>query len=389
MPANQPFPIPEDSGPESHSKPEENSEPSGEHSSSEEERTPLKRFLIAYRKASGGSLVLSIAVHAVILIIATVLVVSQFAEERKISFGGGEAGPKSEAQHKVKMKAKSTTAPAPTKRITTTSSIATVALPDMPDIPNNMGPSIAGAVGAGGFGAAGGLGGGGGGGGGGGSGGGRGPGFSNIKFFGLNAGGKNIAFLVDYSQSMSGPFRKAMEKKLEESLKTLPPGTKMLIIPWAGGAWLVNQRAPEIQKKDIWQKGSNYDDFKLKPGRKLDPPVWTSITPASIGQLMSDVRAQEDWPGGTDWLSPIKYAMEADPLPDAIFIMTDGQVVSEDNVRKKLSQIAAVMARSQKKIPINALWIENNNPLYKPSMQELAKKFGGEFKTIDQNGKIK
>jgi len=383
MSEKQPYPAEEHSSLEGFSKPEESREPSPP----EEEPTPLKRFLAAYRRASGGSLVLSIAVHAVILIIATVLVVSQFAEERKISFGGGEAGPKSEAQHKVKMKAKSTTAPAPTKRITTTSSIATVALPDMPDIPNNMGPSIAGAMGSGGFGAAGGLGGGGGGGGG--SGGGRGSGFSNIKFFGLNAGGKNIAFLVDYSQSMSGPFRKAMEKKLEESLKTLPPGTKMLIIPWAGGAWLVNQRAPEIQKKDIWQKGSNYDDFQLKPGRKLDPPVWTSITPASIGQLMSDVRAQEDWPGGTDWLSPIKYAMEAEPLPDAIFIMTDGQVVSEDNVRKKLSQIASVMARSQKKIPINALWIENNNPLYKPAMQDLAKKFGGEFKTIDQNGKIK
>jgi len=170
-----------------------------------EEKPPLlTRIGRAYRKASGGSMLLSIAVHAVILIIGTYLVVSQIVEERKISFGGGEAGPKSEVQHKVKRKT-TTTAPAPTKRITTTSSIAKVALPDMPDIPTNMGPSIAGAMGSGGFGAAGGLGGGGGGGGG--SGGGKGNGFSKITFFGLNTSGKSTGLtgtFYDLKQSQGG-----------------------------------------------------------------------------------------------------------------------------------------------------------------------------------------
>ncbi len=171
----------------------------------EEEEKPslVKRFLAAYRKASGGSLLLSIAVHAVILLIGAYLVVSQIAEERKISFGGGESGPKSEVRHKVKTK--TTTAPAPTKRITTTG-IATVALPDMPDIPNNMGPSIAGAMGSGGFGSAGGLGGGGGGGGGG-SGSGQGNGFSKITFFGLNGGKESdglVGTFYDLKQSADG-----------------------------------------------------------------------------------------------------------------------------------------------------------------------------------------
>jgi hypothetical protein len=147
----------------------------------------LHRFLLAYRKASGGSLLLSVLLHSIILIIGVFLVVSQVVEERKISFGGGEPGPKDNLQHKVQAKRKTTTAPAPSKRITTTSSIARVALPDMPDIPNNMGPSISGAMGSGGFGAAGGLGGGGGGGG---AGGGMGGGFSKITFFGLNTSGK-------------------------------------------------------------------------------------------------------------------------------------------------------------------------------------------------------
>jgi len=146
------------------------------------EKPPLfRRFLLAYRKASGGSLLLSIGIHAVILLVGAYLVVSQITEERKISFGGGDPGPKSEVQHKVKLK--TITAPAPNKRITTTSSIAKVALPEMPSIPMNMGPAIAGAVGSGGFGSVGGLNGGGGGGGGGGKG-----GFSKITFFGLRGG---------------------------------------------------------------------------------------------------------------------------------------------------------------------------------------------------------
>jgi len=157
--------------------------PSVESAHVEAEAKPswLARIRRAYVKASGGSMLLSIGIHAVILIVGAYLVVSQITEERKISFGGGEPGPKSEIQHKVKRK--TSTAPAPNKRITTTSSIAKVALPDMPTLPNNMGLSIAGAIGSGGFGTASGLGGGGKGGGGKGN-------FSKITFFGLNTGGK-------------------------------------------------------------------------------------------------------------------------------------------------------------------------------------------------------
>ena len=153
-----------------------------------EEKLPLLvRLKRAYFKASGSSLLLSIGIHAVILLIGTYLVVSRIVEDRKISFGGGEPGSKSEVQHKVKRK--TTTAPAPNKRITTTSSVATVALPEMPTMQSNMGPTIAGAMGSGGFEAAtGGLGGKGGGGG-------SGKGFSKITFFGLN-GAKDTDGLV-------------------------------------------------------------------------------------------------------------------------------------------------------------------------------------------------
>ena len=106
----------------------------------------FSRVRRAYRKANGGSFLLSIGIHAIIILIGTYLVVSQVVEDRKISFGGGDRGQKAEVQHKVKMKQRPTTAPSPNKRITTTSSNAKVAFPDMPNVPMNMGPSISAAM---------------------------------------------------------------------------------------------------------------------------------------------------------------------------------------------------------------------------------------------------
>ena len=170
------------------------------HPEKAEKPTLLQRFLIAYRKASGGSLLLSIGIHAAILLVGTYLVVSQIVEDRKISFGGGDPGPKSEIQHKVKRK--TTTAPAPNKRITTTSSVAKVALPEMPNVQMNMGPTIASSMGAGGFGSVGGLNGGGGGGGGG-----KG-GFSKITFFGLRGGNQGNLLKGIFYDLKQSPDRK-------------------------------------------------------------------------------------------------------------------------------------------------------------------------------------
>lgn len=178
----------------------------------------LHRFLVAYRKASGGSLLLSIVLHSIILIIGVFLVVSQVVEERKISFGGGEPGSKDNLEHKVQAKRKTTSAPAPTKRITTTSSIAKVALPDMPDIPMSMGPSVAGAMGTGGFGASSGLGGGGGKG----SGAGSGGGFSKISFFGLRGGSTIDGFVGTFFDLKQKPGGNPTKMELSAAEKAAP-----------------------------------------------------------------------------------------------------------------------------------------------------------------------
>lgn len=123
-------------------------------------------------------------------------------------------------------------------------------------------------------------------------------GMAKMNFFGVKTQSRRIAFLLDYSGSMSGPFRATMETEIERSLKDLPAGTEVLIIPWAGGAWLYDELASEISAK--WKKIDSFDNFAIRPGEKLTPPKWVSINPDNVRKLLKGVLAQKAWPGGTD-----------------------------------------------------------------------------------------
>ncbi len=204
--------------------------------------------------------------------------------------------------------------------------------------------------------------------------GGRIGGMAKINFFGVKTEAKHIAFLVDYSGSMEGPFRKRMEAELDKSLKGLPPGTQILVIPWAGGAWLYNQLATEIS--DRWQEiGGQYDNFAIRAGKKLDKPEWMPVNPDNIVKLMKGINAQKSWPGGTDWRSPFRYAMEANPPPDTIFFLTDGQI---QDTERAFSAIDAAMKKAARTPTVFALYIPNK--AYGPGpMKTLAEKYHGEF----------
>lgn len=200
---------------------------------------------------------------------------------------------------------------------------------------------------------------------------------ARVNFFGVKTTAKRMAFLVDYSGSMDGPFRLEMEKELEKTLKTLPTNTQVLIIPWSGGAWLYNQLATEI--KDKWIKhGDEYDNFELKRGEKLKKPEWVTIGPDAVNRLMKGVLAQEKWQGGTDWRQPFSYVMEVNPLPDTIFFMTDGQI---QNVDRALSSIDKSLRKTPTPPTVFALWIKNDKHDPAP-MKELAKRYKGEFREV-------
>jgi hypothetical protein len=197
-----------------------------------------------------------------------------------------------------------------------------------------------------------------------------------ITFFNVKTTANRIAFLVDYSGSMEGPFRQHMEEELEKSLKGLPAGTEVLIIPWAGGAWLCNQVAPEIASK--WERLDNYDNFAIRKGEKLERPQWVTINPDNVRKLMKGIEAQKSWPGGTDWRSPFNYMMEVKPAPDTVFFMTDGQI---QDVPRAMREIDKAMKKASPTPKVFALWISNPKNGPEP-MKELAKKYQGEFREV-------
>jgi hypothetical protein len=207
-------------------------------------------------------------------------------------------------------------------------------------------------------------------------------GMSRISFFGMKTEAKRIAFLVDYSGSMEGPFRKEMEQELERSLRGLPAGTQILIIPWAGGAWRSSELATDIADK--WEKvGGDYDNFIVRPNQKLSQPDWVPINPDNITKLLKGVAAQKSWSGGTDWRSPFRYAMEANPPPDTIFFMTDGQI---QNVDRAFDGIDHALKKTNRQPRVFSLWIPNKQ--FKPDhLKALASKYGGEFREVKPDAK--
>lgn len=323
------------------------------------------------RLLHGRFLFISILFHLLLALLATYLVVQSF-QPRKQTF---QAGPKSPdpstraIEHKIQVKKQSTLSAPPQAARITTSGAAKIVLPDLPTFPSSeVSPAQMSGMGSStGFGIGGGAMGGGGG---------NGP---SINFFGLQTKAKRVAFLVDYSGSMDGNFRLLMEAELEKCLKALPPDTQVLIIPWAGGAWLYNQVADQI--KDQWQiVNKEYDNFVLRAGKKLPPPEWVASSPENVQKLMKGVRAQKIWSGGTAWRSPFNYVMQASPPPDTIFFLTDGQIPPR-HARATLDDIGRLLKKDPPGPKVFCLWIPNKNasPSY---LKELAKESNGEFRAV-------
>ena len=337
---------------------------------------PIKNSRSFLDRFGGRFLYISVIFHVIFGLTATWFVVQRIEGKRKLSFQAGKQGPNPSSrmiEHKVQMTKKKNTmsAPAQARRITTAAISAKVAIPSMP-MPMTNEVSASRMIGTGGAGASFGpaaMG----------SGVRSGVGGPMVPFFGLRTQAKRIAFLVDYSGSMSGPFRATMEKEFERCLHGLSQGTQVLIIPWAGPAWLLNQQATQIAGK--WQRLDNqYDNFNIRDGEKLDPPQWVSINSESAAEMVKQLQGQKSAPGGTDWRSPFSYVMQAAPAPDVIFFMTDGQIPPQ-NIQRALSSIDQSLHKSALHVPqVNCLWIYNTDPVNRPeTLKKLASKYHGEF----------
>lgn len=99
-------------------------------------------FLLRYlRRLGAGSLLVSIIIHAVLVIIATICVVSGAQTKRTARFQGGSAGPSGPPaiSHQVRMSRQQPTLATLNKRLSVDVPNADVTLPDLPDLPGVTG----------------------------------------------------------------------------------------------------------------------------------------------------------------------------------------------------------------------------------------------------------
>src|SRR5690606_38342078 len=110
------------------------------------------RFIRYLRRLGAGSLLVSVILHVVILILATVWVISNVQEERKASFQGGSGaaspGPVNQ-EHRVQMSRQQQNLSAVNQRLAVDSPNAAVSLPDLPAMPGFSagGPALSGNLG--------------------------------------------------------------------------------------------------------------------------------------------------------------------------------------------------------------------------------------------------
>ena len=129
------------------------------------EAKPVPAIVRAWRKLGGGSLTLSLAIHAGILVVGGAIVVSSQLIQKQVDFlpgGGTQQGAQASAEMKHKVSQKKRTSlnkTMPMKKIVSTSSNSAVSLPDAPpdllDVPDVSSMIGGGSLGSGGFGKAG------------------------------------------------------------------------------------------------------------------------------------------------------------------------------------------------------------------------------------------
>ena len=354
-----------------------------------------KRWLDFKEKIGLSTLGMSFGVHLFLLLIAGFVGVSQVME-RQVDFLPGGSSPQSQAAadaltHKIQNKKNPwVKAKPPMRKISVQSVSANIVLPEMPamdmmdfsKINDHMSISKAAAMG-GSQSSAMGLGG---------AGGGFGAGIGKggqFTFLGQTAMGRRVVFVVDVSGSMSQALKvdgprvtrfDLMKKELIKAVKQVPPGTAYQVLFFSDFAWPHNQvdsRNADALAKYKWD--IKPDDYKRV---KIPTFKYIQANPFTIQESV-DIIQRSDNPGLTNWGSGLLMALNANPKPDVIFFMTDGErqdemgwidIVTDENKRKQPMAVihTSVMAQTDAA----------------REMDSLAKRNNGKFTVVMSDGKV-
>ncbi|MGJ8656880.1 MAG: vWA domain-containing protein [Akkermansiaceae bacterium] len=217
-----------------------------------------------------------------------------------------------------------------------------------------------------------------------GSGTGSGSGGGGVSFFKQSVKAERIAYVIDYSASMRGKKFELMKKELAKSVRDLPDTVDYQLIFFAGPAWVAGDEihgGGKGQAASFTRDGKKYA-WKGKGSAGVPPAEWIR---SDKEQRKKSLKIIKDTPMiyGTKWDRPIEYALEMNPQPDIIFFMTDG------TAGKNTEDIAKQIGRDAKKKGVIINCIALMEPKAKDAMADIAKRTGGIFTEVQENGRTK
>ncbi|MFZ2280083.1 MAG: hypothetical protein WAW39_19960 [Prosthecobacter sp.] len=325
---------------------------------------------------------MSFGVHLFLLLTATFVGVSQVMD-RQVDFLPGGSSAQSQAAaaeltHKIQTKKNPWLKEKPKMRKITVQTLSSnIVLPEMPamevidfsKINNRMDLSKAPSMGlsqpmglggaGGGFGAGVGTGG-------------------KFNFLGQTAFGRRVVFVVDFSSSMSQPLKvdgprttrfDLLKKELIKAVKRIPFGTAYQVLYFSDFAWPHNQVGTTDEEglaKCYWEiTPDNYKQAKIPVFKYIQATQFTLQDSVEVIQRSNTSRIY------TNWGSGLLMALSANPKPDVIFFMTDGNhsdeqgwidIVTAENKRKLPMSVihTSVMAQVDAAFEIDAMAKRNN-----------------------------
>lgn len=176
-----------------------------------------------------------------------------------------------------------------------------------------------------------------------------GSGEGSVSFFGAEASGRRIAYVIDMSGSMAmGGKIEFAQRELGKSLEQLRPPMEFFIA-------LFNN------------KGFTMPGFEQ----------WAEATPARVREARRAFAHSSVEVGGTTFPVPgFDLVFAQRPLPDAVFFMTDGDFSDSD-----VSTDAILAFVAQHRVPIHCITLVDKSS--EPRMRRIAEASGGSYTHID------
>ncbi|MGJ8642091.1 MAG: vWA domain-containing protein [Luteolibacter sp.] len=214
-------------------------------------------------------------------------------------------------------------------------------------------------------------------------------------FFNQSVKAARIAYVIDYSGSMSGEKDKLMRDELTKSVSSLKPGSKYQMVFFSGPAWVAGSEVKVTAGANIpgigtikgkggktynWT-GIGYGDWTPKGDRQ--PVEWLDVTSSQIEKSLKVIK-EDRLSGGTDWENPLQMVFAMDPPPQIVFFMTDGAVDGRD-----MMKLARDLASEAKKKDIVVNTVAMMEPNAEEAMLDLAKRTDGVFTVVDKDGKAR